>query len=116
MFCQVEGNADGAGIRKSHRNLYVNLSPFDILPEYPHITQTVERVDNWSFGIVIRLKFEYHVLPVLWRYVKFRKGLQVLLPVVTEYYIVDFHFLLEVRKEKFNFFFCCHHFQFLLQN
>ena len=52
MFCYMERDTDSTAVWVAKSDFNIDLMPFHIFAENPHLSHLIEGVHNWSFWLV----------------------------------------------------------------
>ena len=100
MLSNMEGNADYAHTRSTHRYFDIDLLIFYLPPKYPHIRPFIQGIFQRPFAIVLSFQACNNFLPVIRSYFKVKQRLGIFPPVIPKQNAPDLHFLLEIPEKR----------------
>lgn len=90
MFCFVKRNTNRMRVRLSKSNLDIDLISSYIFAEHSHFTLIIQRIHNWTFGIIVAAQIHDNLHSLIRGYAQLNEPVLILLAIITETDSEDF--------------------------
>lgn len=96
MFCFVKRNTNRMRVRLSKSNLDIDLISSYIFAEHLQFTLIIQRIHNWTFGIIVAAQIHDNLHSLIRSYAQLNEAVLVLLTIITETDSEDFDLQTEI--------------------